>query len=106
MKGCTEIMDKIYTKDEFVRRMAAKGYTLKDCGQVVDDMLDTIREIMIEGNGVKFRGFGAFEVRNRAARTSISPATKEKIEIPASKGVHFAPGTLLKHEVRDGKKAE
>ena len=99
-------MDKIYTKDEFVRRMAKKGYTIKACSMMVDDMLETIREIMIEGDGVKFRGFGAFEVRERAARTSISPTTKEKIEIPASKGVHFAAGSLLKHEVRDGKKAE
>lgn len=99
-------MKKIYTKDEFVRRMAKKGYTLKDCNQIVDDMIETIREILIEGDGVKFRGFGAFEVRERAARTSISPATKERVEIPASKGVHFAVGTTLKYEVRDGQKAE
>lgn len=99
-------MEKIYTKDEFIRRMAQKGYTLKACGMMVDDMIETIREIMIEGDGVKFRGFGSFEVRERAARTSISPTTKEKIEIPASKGVHFAAGSLLKQEVKTGKKAE
>lgn len=99
-------MEKVYTKDEFVRRMAKRGYTLKDCGMMVDDMLDTIKEILVEGNGVKFRGFGVFEVRERAARTSVSPTTREKIEIPASKGVHFSTGTLLKNEVRNGTKAE
>ena len=98
-------MNKIYNRDEFIRRMAKKGYTLKDCGQVIDDIFDTIREIMIEGDGVKFRGFGAFEVRERKARTSISPTTKEKVEIPAGKGVHFTVSSLLRREVREGVKA-
>lgn len=99
-------MGKMYSKDEFVRRMAKKGYTLKDCGQVVDDMIETIREILIEGDGVKFRGFGTFEVRERKARTSVSPTTKEKIEIPAFNAVHFGVGSLLKREVKNGEREE
>ena len=99
-------MEKIYNKDEFIRRMAKRGYTLKDCSQIVDDILDVISDILVEGDGVKFRGFGTFEVRERAARSSISPATKEKIEIPASNGVHFTVGNQLKRWVKHGSKAE
>lgn len=98
-------MERVYNKDEFVRRMAKKGYTIKACGMMVDDFIDTICDILVEGDGVKFRGFGSFEVRDRAARTSVSPATGEKYEIPASKAVHFAVGTNLKHNVRDGQRA-
>lgn len=99
-------MGKIYNKDEFVRRMAKKGYTLKDCSQIVDDLFDTICEIMAEGDDIKFRGFGCFEVRDRAARTATSPTTGEKIKIPASKAAHFTVGSVLKKAVREGKMAD
>lgn len=99
-------MGKIYNKDEFVRRMAKKGYTLKDCNQIVDDVFDTICEVLADGDGVMFRGFGCFDVRDRAARTTTSPSTGEKIDIPATRGVHFAVGANLKRYVREGMKAE
>lgn len=99
-------MGEIHNKDYFVRRMAKKGYTLKDCNQIVDDLFDTLCEIMAEGDGVKFRGFGCFEVRERAARTATSPSTGEKIKIPASNAAHFSVGSILKKAVREGKYAD
>nr|AAD03319.1 histone-like protein HLm [Listeria monocytogenes] len=45
-------------------------------------------------------GFGNFEVRERAARKGRNPATKEEIDIPASKVPAFKPGKALKEAVK------
>ncbi|MDE5990330.1 MAG: HU family DNA-binding protein, partial [Clostridia bacterium] len=42
-----------------------------------------------EGDKVALAGFGTFEVKVRAARTGINPATREKIEIPETKVINF-----------------
>ena len=45
---------------------------------------------------VQLVGFGAFEVKSRAARLGRNPKTKETIEIPASKVPVFKAGKALK----------
>jgi len=44
-------------------------------------------------------GFGTFEVRNRAARRGVNPATGEAINIPASRVPAFKAGKQLKEMV-------
>jgi len=44
-------------------------------------------------------GFGTFEVRHRAARKGVNPATGAVIEIPASKVPAFKAGKALKEAV-------
>lgn len=93
-----------YTKDEFVRMMAKKGYTIKACNDIVNDFIDTMIDILVDGNGVQFRGFGAFDVRERREREAKSPATGKPIVIPARKAVRFSPGEPLKRQVKQGKR--
>ena len=49
-----------------------------------------------------FRGFGTFDVRERAERESIDPQSKERIVIPSYRTPKFTPGKLLKREVKEG----
>ena len=72
------------------------GCTGKDCKAIVD----TIRESLAKGNDVSINGFGKFEVKNRKARKGINPATKQKIEIPASRGTFFKPSKTLKDKLK------
>ena len=41
-------------------------------------------------------GFGAFEVKERAARTGINPYTKKAMQIEASKSLSFKAGKAMK----------
>lgn len=91
----------MYTKDEFIKKMAKKGYTQKDCHQVLTDFIGTLEDILKEGNGVTFRGFGNFDVKTRSARSGTNPATGEKIDIPETKVIRFSAGNLLKRTVRE-----
>lgn len=89
-------------RDDFITKFAEKGYTKRDAAIIMDDFVRTLEEILVEGEGVMFRGFGTFDVRQRAPRESIDPQTKERITIPSYKAPHFTPGKLLKREVKEG----
>lgn len=89
-------------KEDFVTKLAAKGYTKHDARIIVDDFIRTIEEALVAGEGVMFRGFGTFDVRERVEREGVDPQTKERIVIPAYKSPHFTAGKLLKREVKEG----
>lgn len=90
------------TKDDFITRLAAKGYTKTAAGVIIDDFIRTLEEVLVEGESVMFRGFGTFDVRERVERESIDPQTKERIVIPPYRTPKFTPGKLLKREVKEG----
>ena len=73
-------------KTELIARVAEKtSLTKKAAGDAVEAVLDTISEALASGEKVTIVGFGTFEVRDRAARRGVNPATGEAIEIPASR---------------------
>lgn len=75
--------------------------TTKSAGmEAVETVFTEIAKALAEGNTVEISGFGKFEVTERSARTGINPATKEKIEIPASNSVKFKPSKALKDQVK------
>ena len=87
-------------KPELISVMAEKsGLTKKDAESALDAFVDTITEALAKGDKVQLIGFGAFEVKERAARVGRNPQTKEEIQIPASKSACFKPGKALKAAV-------
>ncbi len=87
-------------KAELINAAAEKaGLSKKDTEAVVNATIDVITAALTEGDKVQLVGFGAFEVKARAARIGRNPKTRETIEIPASKVPVFKPGKALKDEV-------
>ncbi len=74
-------------------------YTKKAAGDIVDLVLDEIKDQLVAGNKVDLAGFGRFEVKERAARDGFNPQTKEKIKIPASKALTFKVAKALKEDI-------
>ena len=84
-------------KAELIAAVAEKaGLSKKDSEAAVTAALDAITAALEDGDKVQLVGFGAFEVKSRAARTGRNPKTKEAIEIPASKVPVFKAGKVLK----------
>ena len=63
-------------------------------------VFDTVADTLKDNGTVDVFGFGKFSISERAARTGINPATKEKIEIAASKSVKFKASKALKDAVK------
>ena len=87
-------------KNELVKVVADKtSLTQKDVAYVVDEFFAALSDELVKGDEVALAGFGKFVVKNRAARESINPRTKEVVKVPASKAVAFRPSKTLKETV-------
>ncbi len=62
---------------------------------------EVVKETLAKGDKITLVGFGSFELSERAAREGINPATREKIQIPASKQPKFKAGKQLKEAVQN-----
>ncbi|MBV1869733.1 MAG: HU family DNA-binding protein, partial [Gammaproteobacteria bacterium] len=78
---------------------AASDLSKAAAGRALDAMTDTITDALKDGDQVVLVGFGAFTVKERAARTGRNPQTGEPIEIAAAKVPSFKPGKALKDSV-------
>ena len=92
-------------KNELIAAIAEKtGMTQVNAGKALKGIFEaTVAEVAGKGK-VKLIGFGAFEVRERAARTGVDPNGKA-IEIPAASVPVFKPGKPFKDAV-NGKPAK
>jgi len=89
-------------RNDIIERLALKGYTKKDAGIILDDLVRMITEALVAGESVQIHGFGTFEVKECAPRSTIDLQTKERIVIPAYKAPKFTAGKLLKRAVKEG----
>ncbi len=78
----------------------AYDLTKKDALGIVDLVFDEITSALTAGNKADIAGFGKFEIKARAERMGINPATKEQITIKASKAPGFKAAKALKEAVK------
>ena len=70
-----------------------------DVKNVVEQLLEIMKTAIKKDRALLISGFGKFEVKTRAERTGINPATKEKITIAAANVPKFKAGAALKKEL-------
>ena len=88
-------------KTELVSKVVEQtGVDKKAAEKVINATFDAIAGALKEGDKVQLMGFGAFEVRERAAHTGRHPKSGEAIEIAASKSPVFKAGKTLRDNVR------
>ncbi|MEG1923595.1 MAG: HU family DNA-binding protein [Clostridia bacterium] len=88
-------------KQDLIKAVANKtDISQKDASIAINAVFDVIAAAMADGDKVTLTGFGTFEAKMRAARTGLNPATKEKMDIPASRIPTFKAGKGLKDSVK------
>lgn len=84
-------------KADLVAKIAEKsGLSKKDAEAALNAFNEVVAQALVDGDEVPLQGLGKFEVRERAARKGINPATKEQIDIPATRVPAFKASTSLK----------
>jgi len=86
-------------KSELIQKLAEENPHLfqRDLESVVNAVLDEIGSAMARGDRVELRGFGAFSVKNRAARVGRNPRTGEKVDV----GEKYVPQFKAGKEIRE-----
>jgi integration host factor subunit beta len=77
-------------KSELVQRIATQNPHLyqRDVENIINAILNEVTAAMSKGDRVELRGFGAFSVKHRPARTGRNPRTGEHVSV-AQKSVPF-----------------
>ncbi|MCC8077885.1 MAG: HU family DNA-binding protein [Oscillospiraceae bacterium] len=87
-------------KAEMVAAVAEKtGLSKKDSERAINATFETITDALEAGDRVQLVGFGAFDIKQRAARVGRNPRTNEEVQIAASRIPVFKPGKALKETV-------
>lgn len=103
-------MDYTVFKKEFVERFAAKGsqhrgkgkLALAEADELVDNMVEVIKEIAAAGDSLTLGGLGTFTVKERAASRTRNIGTGELNDMPAHKVLKFKPSAKMRQVVMDG----
>jgi len=91
------------TKQEFVDQVSQKsGLPRRDASKAVDAFLESITDVLKDGDSVNFTGFGKFSTAFRAAREGVNPRNPgEKVSIAAANVPKFSAGSSLKSAVKE-----
>jgi integration host factor subunit beta len=91
-------------RSELVSRLQAEMQPMKaaDIEKAVDVVLDEVSLALAQGGRVELRGFGAFSVRKREARTGRNPRTGATVKVAAKRVPFFKPGKELRLKVNGG----
>ena len=92
-------------KSELVARIAAQNPHLyqRDIENIVNTILGSVVDAMKNGDRVELRGFGAFSVKSRPARTGRNPRTGEKVPVSEKFVPFFKTGKEMRERLNDGK---
>jgi integration host factor subunit beta len=89
------------TKSELIQKLADQNphLYLRDIEKIVDTVFDRITQALIDGDRVELRGFGAFSVKHRDARTGRNPRTGETVHVEAKRLPFFKAGKALREDL-------
>ena len=86
---------------EFTSELAERlGYTIKDTSELMNSLLSSMSQELEEGNVIAIQGFGSFEVKKKAERISINPASKQRMLVPPKLVLSYRPSNTLKDKFK------
>jgi integration host factor subunit beta len=90
-------------KSELIARLAEANPHLyqRDVERIVTTIFDEITQALCRGDRVELRGFGAFSVKQRPARTGRNPRTGETVHVAEKHVPFFKTGKELRERLND-----
>ena len=78
------IVEKLHLKD-------------KHSLQVVDSIIDSMKNVILKNNRLEIRDFGVFQIKTRKSRIGRNPKNKVEYPIPSRSVVTFKAGKEIKN---------
>ena len=91
-------------RSELIQKIAEENpqLTQRDVERLVNTIFEQIIGAMSGGNRVELRGFGAFSVKRRDARTGRNPRTGESVDVDEKHIPFFKTGKGLHERLNAG----
>jgi len=88
-------------KSELIQRIAGRNGNLyqRDVERIVATILDEITAALARGDRVELRGFGAFSVKKRDARTGRNPRTGAQVAVQEKSVPFFKTGKEMRERL-------
>jgi integration host factor subunit beta len=85
-------------KSELIEKIAVTNPHLmqRDVEKIVNVIFDEITSALARGDRVELRGFGAFSVKHRPARTGRNPRTGDQVHVDEKYVPYFKTGKELR----------
>ncbi len=90
-------------RSELIQILAEENPHLyqRDVERIVNTIFEEIINAMARGDRVELRGFGAFSVKQRDARTGRNPRTGDAVQVDEKHVPFFKTGKLLRDRLND-----
>ncbi|MEL6520572.1 MAG: integration host factor subunit beta [Pseudomonadota bacterium] len=91
-------------RSELIQKIAEENPHLyqRDVERIVNTIFEEIINAMARGDRVELRGFGAFSVKQRDARTGRNPRTGDAVAVDEKHVPFFKTGKLLRDRLNGG----
>ena len=88
-------------KSELVQKIAEANPHLyqRDVENIIDAILDEVTRALARGDRVELRGFGAFSVKSRPARTGRNPRTGAQVKVLEKVVPYFKTGKEMRERL-------
>lgn len=97
-KTTLHISDDRGNSSDFIIRRSERGlqYTNKDVSAILEACLLIVEDAIKHGEDISIHGFGTLGVHQRAARTTVHPASGEPVQVSARYVPKFNFGNTLR----------
>lgn len=90
------------TKSDIVERVYELGFTKKEAVDIMEQLIEIIKESLEKGDDVLISGFGKFCVKEKNERRGRNPATGEDLMLRGRQVVTFKCSGKLREKINKG----
>ncbi len=88
------------TKDKLITRLQTQmGISKQESREIVDRLLEIMKDSLVRGEDLLISGFGKFSVRQKNARRGRNPQTKESLMLRPRKVLVFKTSGVLRERI-------
>jgi len=96
-------MPNTLTKADIVEAVQRKnGYSRIDSTEVIEILLEIIKQSLESGEDVLISGFGKFQIKDKKKRRGRNPATNQDLILPPRRVVTFKCSGNLRDRINGG----
>ena len=93
-------MQNILTKANIIEAIQKEnGYSRKQPAEVIEILLEIIKQVLESGEDVMISGFGKFQVKDKRERRGRNPVTNKDLILPPRSVVTFKCSGKLKDRI-------